>query len=63
MRMLTKETRARLQEIITRLSDGGKVTLDERILLQKYSKYIPFVAGSVRQALLKREFLEEKGLI
>ncbi len=63
MRMLTKETRARLQEILTRLANGDEVTLGERIQLQKYSKHIPFIAGLVKQALLKRGFLENQGLI
>ncbi len=58
MRMLTTETRRRVEAMIHRLSTGESVTLEERIQLKKYSTYIPFVAGKITQALRNREDLE-----
>ncbi len=55
MRMLTTETRRRIEEIINRLAQGHKVSLEERIQLKKYSTHIPFVAGKLAQALRTRE--------
>ena len=63
MRMLTTDTRLRIEEIIQRISTGKKVSLPDRIQLNKYALYIPFVAGKVSQALRKRQELEENGLI
>ena len=54
-RILTTETRRKIQEIIDRLASGQKVTLEERIQLKKYSIHIPFIAGKVNQALRRRE--------
>ncbi len=62
MRMLTTNTRRRLESIIGKLSNGDGVTLNERIEIQKYSERIPFIAGKIRQALRKRELLENDGL-
>ncbi len=58
MRMLTTETRRRIEEIVNRLATGDSVTLEERIQLKKYSTYIPFVAGKVSQALRRRNLLD-----
>ena len=63
VRMLTTETRRRLEEVLTRLGNGVDVSLEERIQLKKYATHIPFVAGKLRQALRKRESLESDGLI
>ncbi len=63
MRMLIKETRARLQGIISRLANGSQVTLNERIQLHKYSKHIPFIYEALKQALNKREDLDGKNLV
>ena len=57
MRMLTTETRRRIEEIIERLSIGESVTLNERIQLRKYSIRIPFIAGKLSQALRNRDLL------
>ncbi len=59
MRMLTTETRRRLEGIIERISSGEEVSLEERIQLKKYSTYIPFFAGKVNQALRQREISEK----
>ncbi|KGG14383.1 MULTISPECIES: hypothetical protein [Prochlorococcus] len=58
IRMLSTETRLRLEEIIDRLATGQTVSLEERIQLKKYSVHIPFVAGKVAQALRRREAFE-----
>ena len=58
-RMLTTETRRRIEEIIERLATGHPVTLEERIQLKKYSIHIPFVAGKINQALKRREEFEK----
>tara|TARA_Y100001968_G_C19103180_1_gene593571 strand:+ start:284 stop:466 length:183 start_codon:yes stop_codon:yes gene_type:complete len=58
MRLLTTETRRKLEEIIDRLGSGQLVTLEERIKLKKYSIRIPFVAGKVAQALRKRASMD-----
>ncbi len=63
VRMLTTETRRRLEEVLTRLGNGVDVSLEERIQLKKYATHIPFVASKLRQALRKRESLESNGLI
>ena len=55
MRILTTETRRRIEEMIERLATGESVTLEERIQLNKYSLHIPFVAGKLTQALRRRE--------
>ena len=54
MRILTTETRRRIEEMIDRLGNGEPVTLDERIQLNKYSTHLPFVAGKISQALRRR---------
>ncbi len=56
MRMLTTETRQRIESIIERLQKGQPVSLKERIQLKKYATYIPFVAGKLSQALRTRGF-------
>ncbi len=63
VRMLTTETRRRLEEVLTRLGNGVDVSLEERIQLKKYATHIPFLASKLRQALRKRESLESDGLI
>ncbi|WP_320668215.1 hypothetical protein [Prochlorococcus sp. MIT 1307] len=63
VRMLTTETRRRLEEIIERLGKGETVSLKERIQLKKYAIHIPFVAGKVAQAMRRRESLDADGLI
>ncbi|WP_320674779.1 hypothetical protein [Prochlorococcus sp. MIT 1341] len=55
LRMLTNQTRQKLQEILSRLELGDSVTLEERIQLNKYSLHIPFIAGKLAQALRKRD--------
>ncbi len=63
VRMLTTETRRRLEEILNRLGNGETVSLQERIQLKKYATHIPFIAGKLTQALRKRESLEKDGII
>ncbi len=63
MRVLTTETRRRIEDVIKRLSSGDPVRLDERIQLNKYAIHFPFIAGKLSQALRKRETLEADGLI
>ena len=58
IRMLTTETRRKIEGLIDRLATGQNVTLDERIQLQKYSVHIPFVAGKISQALRRRKMFE-----
>ena len=62
-RILTTGTRRRIEEIIQRLAKGESVTLKERVELNKYSLYIPFIAGKVKKALRLRESLEANGLL
>ncbi len=59
LRMLTTETRRRIEGIINRLASGDSVTLEERIQLKKYSTHIPFIAGKLSQALRTREEFEK----
>ena len=59
VRMLTTETRRRIESVIDRLATGQLVTLEERIQLKKYSMHIPFVAGKITQALRRREEFED----
>ncbi len=54
MRVITTETRRRLENIISRLNNYEQVSLTERIELSKYSKHIPFIAVKLNQALKKR---------
>ena len=63
VRMLTTETRRRLEAVLTRLGSGETVSLEERIQLKKYATHIPFIAGKLTQALRKRESLASDGLI
>ena len=63
MRLLTNETRKRVESVITRLGDGMELSLQERIELRKYSTHIPFIAGKVNKALQKRVDLESEGLL
>ncbi len=63
IRMLTTETRKKVEEIIRRIGNGNNVSLDERIQLRKYAIRIPFVAGKLAQALRKRESLDKDGLL
>ncbi|KGG12508.1 MULTISPECIES: hypothetical protein [Prochlorococcus] len=63
MRMLTTETRRKIEIIIKNLEKGENVTLKERIELNKYATHIPFIAGKVNQAMRMRSTLEEEGLI
>ncbi len=63
VRLLTTETRRRLEEIITRLRTGEAVSLKERIQLEKYAIHIPFIAIKVTQAIQHRESLDADGLI
>ncbi len=53
MRFLTTETRRGLEEIIDRIRTGEEVTLNERIKLNKYAAYIPFMALKLKQATQK----------
>ena len=63
LRMLTTETRRRLEAVLKRLGNGEEVSLEERIHLKKYATHIPFIAGKLTQALRKRESLDADGLI
>ena len=54
MRIITTETRRKLENIISRLNSYEEVSLTERIELSKYSKHMPFIAGKLNQALKKR---------
>ncbi len=63
MRLLTTETRIKLEKVLDRLSNGCNVSLEERIELKKYSSHIPFIAGKLNQALRKREILENEDLL
>ena len=48
--MLTTSTRLRIQEILTRLSLGHKVSLEERIYINKYATKNQNVSNWLRQA-------------
>ena len=48
--MLTKTSRLRIQEILTRISTGKKVTLEERIYINKYSTNNQTVSKWLRKA-------------
>ena len=63
IRLLTTQTRRRLEEIIDRLRKGEDVSLEERIQLKKYAVHIPFLAGKITQAMRTRESLEAEGLL
>ena len=63
IRMLTTDTRRKLEEILERLSKGDLVSLQERIQLKKYAIHIPFISGKLTQALRQRELLDANGLI
>ena len=63
IRILTTETRRRLEKVLDRLGNGETVSLEERIQLKKYAAHIPFVAGKLTQALRRQESLHHHGLI
>ena len=63
VRLLTTQTRRRLEEIIKRLREGKAVSLEERIRLKKYAIHIPFIANKLTQAIQHRDSLDENGLI
>ena len=63
MRRLTSETREKIESIINRLATGSNVSLKERILLSKYAIYLPFISGKIKKALLKRQLLENDGIL
>ena len=48
--MLTKTSRLRIQEILTRLSMGKQVTLEERIYINKYATKNQNVSSWLRKA-------------
>ena len=48
--MLTTSSRLRIQEILTRLSMGNKVTLEERIYINKYATKNQNVSNWLRKA-------------
>ena len=48
--MLTTSSRLRIQEILTRLSMGNKVTLEERIYINKYAMKYQSVSSWLRKA-------------
>ena len=50
--MLTTSSRLRIQEILTRLSMGNKVTLEERIYINKYATKNQNVSSWLRKASL-----------
>ena len=49
--MLTTSSRLRIQEILTRLSMGNQVTLEERIYINKYAAKNQNVSSWLRKAL------------
>ena len=50
--MLTTSSRLRIQEILTRLSTGNKVTLEERIYINKFATKNQNVSTWLRKASL-----------
>ena len=48
--MLTTSSRLRIQDILTRLSMGNKVTLEERIYINKYATKNQNVSSWLRKA-------------
>ena len=50
--MLTTSSRLRIQEILTRLSMGNQVTLEERIYINKYAEKNQNVSSWLRKASL-----------
>ncbi len=48
--MLTTTSRLRIQEILTRMSTGNKVSLEERIYITKYAKKYQSVSNWLRKA-------------
>tara|TARA_Y100001968_G_scaffold7893_1_gene6684 strand:- start:90 stop:392 length:303 start_codon:yes stop_codon:yes gene_type:complete len=48
--MLTTSARVRIQEILTRLSKGNEVTLEERIYINKYASRNQNVSTWLRKA-------------
>ena len=48
--MLTNSSRIRIQEILSRLSKGNKVTLEERIYINKYASRNQNVSTWLRKA-------------
>ncbi len=48
--MLTTSSRLRIQEILTRLSMGNEVTLEERIYINKFAKKYQNVSSWLRKA-------------
>ena len=48
--MLTTSSRLRIQEILTQLSIGNQVTLEERIYINKYATKNQNVSGWLRKA-------------
>ena len=48
--MLTTSARIRIQEILTRLSKGNEVTLEERIYINKYASRNQNVSAWLRKA-------------
>ena len=56
--MLTTATRIRIQEILTRISEGNKVTLEERIYINKYASS----NQNVSEWLRKASYLQRKTL-
>ena len=57
--MLTTSARIQIQEILTRISKGKKVTLEERIYINKYASSNQNVSAWLRKAsYLQRNKLE-----
>ena len=48
--MLTTSTRVRIQEILIRISNGNKVTLEERIYINKFASRNQNVSSWLRKA-------------
>ena len=49
MRYLTSLTKQRLKEIVNKLNNTEKVTLSERILLNKYASRIPYINTLIKR--------------
>ena len=54
-RALTSLTRNKLEKLILKISCGLEVSLGERIFLNKYAAYHPFLSKKLEEALMKKE--------
>ena len=52
--MLSTSSRLRIEEILTRIANGNKVTLEERIYINKYASKNQNVSSWLRKASIKQ---------